>query len=114
MNVEKDSWIPSFVQGLITTNFQNYSGMRVVDRQNFDMVKAEQKLSEGAESSDSETIEIGKLTNARSVIIGNITKKTESYALTFSITDSESGESKSSYSIPDCKAEMLEKWKRHQ
>lgn len=44
MNIgEGNEWIPLFIQGVITTNFQNYSGMKVVDRQNSDMVKAEHR-----------------------------------------------------------------------
>ena len=42
---EGSDWIPLFVQGVITTNLQQYSGLKVIDRQNVDMVKAEQKLS---------------------------------------------------------------------
>ena len=34
-------WIPLFIQGVITANFQQYSGLTVIDRQNADMVKAE-------------------------------------------------------------------------
>ena len=43
-------WIPIVIQGFITTNFQQYSGMTVIDRLNADMVKAEQRLSESADS----------------------------------------------------------------
>ena len=101
-------WIPLFIQGVITTNFQQYSGMTVIDRQNADMVKAEQKLSESAEFDEKNTIEIGKMTSARLTVTGNIVAKSNAYALTFNITEVESGETKASASIPNCSRSALE------
>ena len=101
-------WIPLFIQGVITTNFQQYSGMTVIDRQNVDMVKAEQKLSESAEFDEKNTIEIGKMTSARLIVTGNIVAKSGTYALTFNITDVESVETKASASIPNCSRSALE------
>ncbi|MCH5291785.1 MAG: hypothetical protein J1D88_08560, partial [Treponema sp.] len=101
-------WIPLFIQGIITTNFQQYSGLTVIDRQNADMVKAEQRLSENAEFDEKNTIELGKMTSARYIVTGNIVAKSASYALTFSITDAESGETKATASIPDCPRSALE------
>ena len=101
-------WIPLFIQGIITTNFQQYSGMTVIDRQNADMVKAEQLLSETGYFDEKETIEIGKMTSARLIVTGNIVAKSASYALTFSITDAESGETKATASVPDCPRSALE------
>ena len=109
MNIgEGNEWIPLFIQGVITTNFQNYSGMKVVDRQNSDMVKAEQRLSESAEFSDADAIEMGKMTHAHLIVTGSITGKSTSYALMFSITDAESGETKASATVPNCLFSALE------
>ena len=105
---EGTDWIPLFIQGIITTNFQQYSGLTVIDRQNADMVKAEQRLSEGAEFDEKNAIELGKMTSARLIITGNIVAKSASYALTFSITDAESGETKATASVPDCPRSALE------
>lgn len=105
---EGNEWIPLFVQGVITTNFQNYSGMKVVDRQNSDMVKAEQRLSENAEFSDADAIEMGKMTHAHLIVTGSITGKSTSYALMFSITDAETGETKASATVPNCLFSALE------
>ena len=101
-------WIPLFIQGVITSNFQQYSGMKVVDRQNADMVKAEQRLSENAAYDEKSAIELGKLTSARLIITGSIMAKSNAYALTFSITDAETGETKATSSIPNCLASALE------
>ena len=101
-------WIPLFIQGVITTNFQQYSGMTVIDRQNADMVKAEQRLSESAEFDEKNTVELGKMTNARLTVTGNIVAKSNVYALTFNITDVESGETKASASVPNCSRSALE------
>lgn len=103
-----NEWIPLFIQGVITSNFQQYSGMKVVDRQNADMVKAEQRLSEGAEFDEKSAIELGKMTSARLIITGNITGKSSSYALIFSITDAETGETKASATVPNCLFSALE------
>lgn len=109
VNLSGDSnWIPLFIQGLLTSNFQKYSGMNVIDRQNADMVKAEQKLSESAEFDEKNAIELGKMTSARFIITGNIMAKSNAYALNFSITDTETGETKASSSIPNCLLSALE------
>ena len=109
VNIGDDSnWIPLFIQGVITANFQQYSGMNVVDRQNADMVKAEQRLSENAAYDEKSAIELGKLTSARLIITGSIMAKSNAYALTFSITDAETGETKATSSIPNCLTSALE------
>ena len=103
-----NEWIPLFIQGVITANFQQYSGMNVIDRQNNDMVKAEQRMSEGAEFDEKTAIELGKMTSARYIVTGSIMGKSASYALTFSITDAQSGETKASASVPNCLFSALE------
>ena len=101
-------WIPFFMQGVITSNFQQYSGLTVIDRQNADMVKAEQRLSESAEFDEKNAIEIGKMTNARLIVTGSILAKSNAFALTFSITDAQTGETKASASVPNCLRIALE------
>lgn len=101
-------WIPVFIQGTIMANFQQYSGLTVIDRQNADMVKAEQRLSESAEFDEKNAVEMGKMTNARLIVTGNILAKSNAYALTFSITDVQTGETKASASVPNCLRSALE------
>ena len=109
VNLSEDTkWITLFIQGLITSNFQQYSGLTVIDRQNADMVKAEQRLSESAEFDEKNTVELGKMTNARLTVTGNIMAKSGAYALTFNITDVQTGETKASASVPNCLRSALE------
>ena len=102
------NWIPLFVQGIITTNFQQYSGLAVIDRQNADMVKAEQRLSESAEFDEKDAIELGKMTSAKLIVTGSVMAKSGAYALTFNITDAQTGETKASASVPNCPRSALE------
>lgn len=109
VNIDSEgAWIPLFIQGVITSNFQQYSGLTVIDRQNTDMIKAEQKLGENAVYSEEDALQLGKLTHARFIVTGNITKKASSYALIFNITDAETGETKAAASVPNCLASALE------
>ena len=109
VNIDADSaWIPLFIQGIITSNFQQYSGLTVIDRQNTDMIKAEQQLGENAVYSEEDALQLGKLTHARFIVTGNITKKASSYALIFNITDAETGETKAAANVPNCLASALE------
>ncbi len=109
VNIDSEgAWIPLFIQGIITSNFQQYSGLTVIDRQNTDMIKAEQKLGENAVYSEEDALQLGKLTHARFIVTGNITKKASNYALIFNITDAETGETKAAASVPNCLASALE------
>ena len=109
VNIGTDGeWIPLFVQGVITANLAQYSGLTVIDRQNADMVRAEQKLGESAIYSDADALELGNLTHARYIVTGSITGKGASYALLFSITDAQTGETKASASVPNCLPSALE------
>ena len=109
VNIGSDGeWIPLFVQGVITANLAQYSGLTVIDRQNADMVRAEQKLGESTLYSDADALELGNLTHARYIVTGSITGKGASYALLFSITDAQTGETKASASVPNCLPSALE------
>ncbi|MBR1912797.1 MAG: hypothetical protein IJ828_10655 [Treponema sp.] len=43
---EADTWVPIYVQGQLTTDFQNYSGLTVIDRQAARQLMEEQKIKE--------------------------------------------------------------------
>lgn len=103
-----NDWIPLFVQGVITSNLQQYSGLQVIDRQNLDTIIAEQKGSESVLYDESTAPELGKLTSARFIVTGSITGKGASYALMFSITDAETGETKATATVPNCLFSALE------
>jgi len=94
---ETEKWMPSMVQGSITGDFQKYSAMTIIDRQNLEKILGEQKQSLSGNYSDDDYIRIGKLTNTRYILAGSVTKTTSAYMLELAVTDAESGERKASY-----------------
>jgi len=89
--------IPSMIQSSITGDFNRYSAMTIIDRQNLEKILGEQKQSLSGNYSDDDYISIGKLTNARYILAGSITKTASAYMLELAVTDVESGERKASY-----------------
>ena len=89
--------IPSMIQSSITGDFNRYSAMTIIDRQNLEKILGEQKQSLSGNYSDTDFISIGKLTNARYILAGSITKTASTFMLEFAVTNAESGERKASY-----------------
>lgn len=108
MEDETVNWIPDYIQGIISTNFTNYSGMIVIDRQNEDVAKAEQRMSENESYSTDIIIEAGKILNAQLLVIGNIIQKSTSFSISLNITDSETNQSKASVNIESCSFSEIE------
>ncbi|MCL1836332.1 MAG: tetratricopeptide repeat protein [Treponema sp.] len=94
---DTEKWMLSMIQSSITGDFQKYSAMTIIDRQNLEKILGEQKQSLSENYSDDDYISIGKLTNARYILAGSITKTADAYMLELAITDAESGERKASY-----------------
>ena len=92
-----ERWILSMVQSSITGDFQTFSAMTVVDRQNLDTILAEQRQSLSGDYSDEDNISIGRLTHARYILAGSITRTADAYILELSVTDVESGQRRASY-----------------
>jgi len=92
-----EQWILSMIQSSITGDFQKFSAMTIIDRQNLEKILSEQKQSISGNYSDDDYIRIGKLTNTRYILAGSITKTSSTFVLEFAITDAESGERKASY-----------------
>jgi hypothetical protein len=86
-----EQWILSLVQGTLTSDFQKYTAMTVLDRQNLDRLISEQLQSGSGNFSDEDYIAIGKLTNAQYVLVGSIEKTPQGYMLALSISDPEKG-----------------------
>lgn len=106
---EDTAWIPLMVQGLLTTNLQNYSKMDVIDRTNLDKVKAEQKISESAMFDESTALELGKLAAAQYIVAVTIIKKSSTYSFDCKITDAETSKSVGkSYTNPNCSLQDIE------
>jgi len=97
---EDERWMLSLIQSSITADFNKYSAITVIDRQNLEAIIAEQKRSLEAATSDEEgdAIRIGNLANATHVLSGKITKTPNAFMLELAVTDVESGVRKASYS----------------
>ncbi len=92
-----DDWMPSLIQGSIAGDFHKYSAITIIDRQNLETVLAEQQQTLSGNYSEEDYISIGKLTTARYILTGSITKTANAYMLELAVTDAESGERKASY-----------------
>jgi hypothetical protein len=103
-----EQYLLDLVQGTLTGDFQKYTAMTVTDRQNLDKILAEQKLSETGSFSPENYAQIGRLTNAKYLLTGTVTKVKDSYFLELAISDAESGERKASYPPKSCTAEALQ------
>jgi TolB-like protein len=106
---EKEGWIPIFTQGILTNNFNKYSAMTVVDRQNMDKILGEQKLSLSGNFSEDDYIKIGNLTNAQYILTGTILKISDNEcSLQLAISDTETSIRKASYAA-NCGINELKK-----
>ncbi|WP_461256253.1 leucine-rich repeat domain-containing protein [Treponema sp. R80B11-R83G3] len=95
---ENEAWMLSLVQGSMTSDFNRYSAMTIIDRQNLEKIIAEQNQSRSGNYSEADYVKIGHLTNASLILTGSITKTTNAFMLEFAVTDVESGERRASYS----------------
>ena len=93
-----EAWMPSLVQGSMTSDFNRYSAMTIIDRQNLEKIIAEQQQSLSGNYSDADYVRIGNLTNASLILTGSISKTANAFMLEFAVTDVETGERRASYS----------------
>ncbi|MDR2343911.1 MAG: CsgG/HfaB family protein [Spirochaetaceae bacterium] len=91
LDAEERYWLP-LVQGSITGDFNKYSAITIIDRQNLGKILAEQTLSASGNFSEEDYIRIGELANARYILAGSITKTPSgSLIIEFAVSDLESG-----------------------
>jgi len=90
-------WMPSLVQGSITGDFNLYSAITVIDRQNLETILDQQGLSMYGYFSDEDFIRIGHIVNARYVLAGSITRTATVYMLEFAVTDIQTGVRRASH-----------------
>ena len=95
---ENEEWMLSLVQGSMTSDFNRYSSMTIIDRQNLERIIAEQQQSLSGSYSDTDYVRIGQLTNASLILTGSISRTANAFMLEFAVTDVESGERRASYS----------------
>ncbi|MDR3301109.1 MAG: CsgG/HfaB family protein [Spirochaetaceae bacterium] len=99
VNIPKNQeWFLSIVQGSLTSDFNKFSKMTVLDRPHLDDILAEQKIQTSGSFSDTDYVKIGALTNAQYVLVGSLTKTTTNFfLLDLAITNAETGERLASF-----------------
>ncbi|MDR2049543.1 MAG: leucine-rich repeat protein, partial [Treponema sp.] len=104
-----EEWLLTLIQGSLAADFNKYSAMTVVDRQNLEAVLAEQNRSLSGSYSEDEYIRIGNLTNAQYVVAGSLKKTGQgAFLLEMSITDTETGVRRASYAPKGCSLRDLQ------
>ncbi|MDD7417748.1 MAG: leucine-rich repeat domain-containing protein, partial [Spirochaetales bacterium] len=103
-------YVPISIQGIVQSDLRKYGDLKVVDRLNENMIKAEQKLSESVFYSDDDLLQIGNMTKARLIVVGKILYKpaTSSFQLNFNINDVEKNEIKATANIDNCSLVTIE------
>jgi hypothetical protein len=78
---EVPAYLPICIQGLLNNNFNKYSSINLIDRQNLDRIISEQNLAASGSYSDSDFVRMGNLTNAQYFLFGTIQKLQETVTL---------------------------------
>ncbi|MCL2480577.1 MAG: WD40 repeat domain-containing protein [Spirochaetaceae bacterium] len=90
--------LPIYIQGLLNSNFNKYSAINLIDRQNLNRIIAEQNLAASGKFSEKDFIQIGNLANAQFYLFGTIQKLSGSrYSLQLSVTESSTGVRKATF-----------------
>ena len=95
---EDDKWMLPLIQGSISGDFNKYSSMTIIDRQNLEKILGEWEESMSGNYSDADRAKIGNLTNASHILTGGVTKTASAFMIEFYVTDVQSGTRKASYS----------------
>ena len=92
-----DAWIAQKVKRDIISDFVNYSNIDVIDSDEKNTILKLQKDSESAYYSDVNPIELGKAISAKSYIKIVSTKKKDTFSVTVTVTNIETGKTENSY-----------------
>ena len=85
-------YLPFYIQGLLNNNFNRFSAITLVDRQNLDRIIADQNLTATERFSDQDFISIGRVANAQYLLLGTIQRLSENrYSLQLRITEAITG-----------------------
>jgi TolB-like protein len=101
-------WVTSIIQSSITGDFNRFSAMTIVDRQNLEKIIDEQAISLSGHFSDDDFISIGQLTNVRYILAGAITRAGNVFMLELAVTDLQTGVRKASYPPTPVSLQSLE------
>jgi uncharacterized protein (TIGR02145 family) len=105
---DDEQWMPSLVQGSIAGDFNKFSAMTIIDRQNLDKIFAEWKEGMSDNYSEADRVKIGNLANASHILTGSVSKTANSFMLELAVTDVASGVRRASYSPTPVSALNLE------
>jgi len=90
--------LPIYIQGLLNSNFNKYSAINLIDRQNLNKIIAEQNIAASNRFSDQDFVRIGNLANAQFYLFGTIQKLPGNrFSLQLSITESSTGVRKATF-----------------
>ena len=85
-------YLPLYIQGLLNNNFNSFSAVSLIDRQNLNQILGEQNIAISGNYSDNDLVRIGNLTNARFFLFGSIQRLSGSrVSLQLSITEASTG-----------------------
>jgi len=95
---QNQEWFLSMIQGSLTSDFNIFSKMIILDRQYIDDILAEQQFSLSGNFSDDDYLKIGNLTNTQFILIGSLNKVTaNNFLLDLAITNTETGQRLASF-----------------
>jgi len=104
----QEQWLLRLVQSTLTGDFNRYSAMTVIDRQNLEKILGEQNESLSGNYSDKDFVSIGHLTNARYICAGNLTKTRSGFMLELAVSDVQSGVRSASFTPKNCTLDDLQ------
>ena len=104
----QEQWLLRLVQSTLTADFNKYSAMTVIDRQNLENILGEQNQSLSGNYSESDYIRIGNLANARYILVGTLTKTGGGFMLGLSVSDAQTGVRTASFAPKNCSLDELQ------
>jgi len=91
-------FLPIYIQGLLNNNIKKFSAINLIDRQNLNLIIAEQNLAANGRFTDKDFISIGNLTNAQYFLFGTVQRlPSNRYSLQLSVTEASTGVRKASF-----------------
>jgi hypothetical protein len=95
---ENEKWILPFIEGNFVSDFNKYSAMAILDRQNIEKILQSQQEGLDLNFTDETQSNVGRMINSEYNLYGSITKiSVNNYSIEFSISNTDSGIRKASY-----------------
>lgn len=111
-NVGSDvSWIPNFVANMVSDTIAKYSAIQIVDNYNEQRVVAARVRDESAAFDESAVLDAEGFAVAQNILNIAITGKSNSYSLSFRVTDKQTLAQKASHNNANCMYADLESGK---